>query len=96
MQKGRPTQLSLSPSDGALRANAKAVAVGQEEEEDRAVLSDVGRPVVSFAITPSILIDPPGRAIQKTSQPRAAASCSAGRTQHRRQGNWRRRSGRKR
>ncbi|KAI9447510.1 hypothetical protein H4582DRAFT_2137033 [Lactarius indigo] len=38
--KGRPTQLSLSPSDGALGANAKAIAVEQEEEEERAVLSD--------------------------------------------------------
>ncbi|KAF8261196.1 hypothetical protein EI94DRAFT_1833440 [Lactarius quietus] len=37
--KGRPTQLSLSPSDGALGANAKAV-VAEQEEEDRAVLSD--------------------------------------------------------
>ena len=41
MQKGRPSQLSLSPSDGALGASAKAVAVVQEAE-DRAVLSDVG------------------------------------------------------
>ncbi|KAI0301517.1 hypothetical protein B0F90DRAFT_1717728 [Multifurca ochricompacta] len=39
--KGRPAQLSLSPSDGALGANAKGVTVEQEEaEEDRAVLSD--------------------------------------------------------
>ncbi|KAI9457942.1 hypothetical protein BJY52DRAFT_1270491 [Lactarius psammicola] len=37
--KGRPTQLSLSPSDGALGANAKTVVV-EQEEEDRAVLSD--------------------------------------------------------
>ncbi|KAH9170375.1 hypothetical protein EDB89DRAFT_1978632 [Lactarius sanguifluus] len=38
--KGRPTQLSLSPSDGALGANARAVVVEQEEEEERVVLSD--------------------------------------------------------
>ncbi|KAH8977537.1 hypothetical protein EDB92DRAFT_1916615 [Lactarius akahatsu] len=38
--KGRPTKLSLSPSDGALGANAKVVAVEQEEEEERVVLSD--------------------------------------------------------
>ncbi|KAH9031455.1 hypothetical protein EDB83DRAFT_2525839 [Lactarius deliciosus] len=31
--KGRPTKLSLSPSDGALGANVKAVAVEQEGEE---------------------------------------------------------------
>jgi hypothetical protein len=42
--KGRPTHLSLSPSDGAIGATAKAVVV--EQEEDRAALSDVGRPVV--------------------------------------------------
>ena len=47
MQKGRPTQLSLSPSDPALGATAKAVVV-EQEEEDRAVLSDVGRLVQLF------------------------------------------------
>jgi hypothetical protein len=41
LQKARPTQLSLSPSDGALGPNAQAV-VDVQEQEDRAALSDVG------------------------------------------------------
>lgn len=46
MQKGRPTHLSLSPSDGALGGNAKDITVEQERgEEDRAVLSDVSCPL---------------------------------------------------
>lgn len=52
MQKGRPTQLSLSPSDGAIGATARAVVV-EQEEEDRGVLSDVGSLVVSFVIVPN-------------------------------------------
>lgn len=42
--KGRPPQLSLSPSDSALAANAKLAPVGQQhrllDDEDRGVLSD--------------------------------------------------------
>jgi hypothetical protein len=40
VQKGRPPQLSLSPSDPALAATAM--------EEDRGVLSDVGNTVLQY------------------------------------------------
>ena len=43
IQKGRPPQLSLSPSDPALAANAKSATDEQHfMEDDRGVLSDVG------------------------------------------------------
>jgi len=44
MQKGRPPQLSLSPSDPALAANSKLAPVEHQRpmDEDRGVLSDVG------------------------------------------------------
>ncbi len=41
-QKPRPSQLSLSPSDGALNASVKAVSgIPEETDEDRAALSEV-------------------------------------------------------
>lgn len=43
MQKARPAQLMLSPSDSALNSSAKAVSDIQEEgDEERAVMSEVG------------------------------------------------------
>ncbi|KAH9983046.1 hypothetical protein BJV74DRAFT_989158 [Russula compacta] len=39
-RKGRPPQLSLSPSDPALRANVPGIPGEHEVEEDRGVLSD--------------------------------------------------------
>jgi len=43
MQKGRPPQLSLSPSDPAIHANAKAVVPVERRvlDDDRGVLSEV-------------------------------------------------------
>jgi hypothetical protein len=52
MQKGRPPQLSLSPSDPALAATARSAPVEQQRnaEEDRGVMSDVGYcPALSFS-----------------------------------------------
>lgn len=50
MQKGRPPQLSLSPSDPALATNAKLAPVEHQRamDEDRGVLSDVGYSLVLY------------------------------------------------
>ncbi|KAE9389360.1 hypothetical protein BT96DRAFT_980734 [Gymnopus androsaceus JB14] len=42
--KGRPTQLTLSPSDGALNSSLKIVSGPQENEDDRAAMSDSEAP----------------------------------------------------
>ena len=50
VQKGRPPQLTLSPSDPALAANAKGVSLEQRlMDEDRGVMSDVSYSPAVFA-----------------------------------------------
>jgi hypothetical protein len=41
MQKGRPPQLTLSPSDSALRRTAQAIPGTPDMDEDRGVMSEV-------------------------------------------------------
>jgi hypothetical protein len=41
LEKGRPAQLTLSPSDSALNASVKAVIDSQELDEERATMSEV-------------------------------------------------------
>ena len=54
VKKGRPTHLTLSPSDGALKSSAKAVVnIPEEGDEDRGHMSEVCK---SISFQPPSLI----------------------------------------
>jgi hypothetical protein len=40
--KGRPAQLTLSPSDGALNVSATQTDAADGQEDERAIMSEVG------------------------------------------------------